>query len=117
MTKIMFENEEGLLEIVDSDRIYVDPDAPTDILITVRFCNIKIRVGCPDTDDVESIMYVLFKCDKINLYEIGIDNPELTISVEEDNDIESFFGAMDEALAEYLGDSEDYPEDYEQDGE
>lgn len=108
MTKIMFENEEGFLEIVNSDRIYVDPDAPTDILIVVRFDGIKIRVKFSDTEASESFMNILFECDKINLYEIANDNPGIEITVEEDEDMEALFGTMGEAFSEYLEDSEDY---------
>lgn len=111
MTKIIFENEEGFLEIVDSDRIYVDPDAPTDILIVVRFDGIKIRVKFSDTDATNSFMSLLFECDKINLYEIVNDNPGIEVVVEEDEDMESLFGAMEDALSDYLGDSDDYMED------
>lgn len=101
MIKILFENEEGLLEIVFSDRVFVDPDAPTDILIDVENCAIRIRIRFTDTDETASFMGLLFECDKINLKEIADDNPGLVITVEENEETEDFYTAIEDALAEY----------------
>ena len=101
MVKILFENEEGLLEIIFSDRIYVDPDAPTDILINVEDYGIRIRIRFTDVEEVSSFMNILFECDKINLKEIADDNPELTVTIEE-MEINDVYSAMNESLAAYL---------------
>lgn len=114
MTKILFKNEEGLLEIIDSDRIYIDPDAPTDILIVVRWDDIRIRIRFSDIENAISFMNVIFECDKINLFEIAEDNPELIITVEPYECVESAPDFMDfNALDEYFSDMEEYGEEDE----
>lgn len=111
MTKILFQNEEGFLEIVDSDRMYVDPDAPTDILIVVRYDSIKIRIRFSDTENVMSFMNVLFECDKINLYEIAQDNPELVVTVEP-YDVDDMLESVNpESFLDYLYGLEDDEDD------
>lgn len=114
MVKILFENEEGLLEIVFSNRIFVDPDAPTDILIKAEDCAIRIRIRFTDTDETASFMEVLFECDKINLKEIADDNPELVITVEEDEEAEDFYNFVEDALAEYWEDMENSEDEQEE---
>ena len=64
MVKILFTNEEGLPEIIWVDRIYVDPDAPTDILLSEESSILKVRIRFTDTDEADSFMDVLFECDK-----------------------------------------------------
>lgn len=107
MIKILFTNEEGLAEIIFSNRVYVDPDAPTDILITVVDYDIKLRIRFSDTTEVDSFMNdILFECDKINLKEIAADNPELIVSVEEDEEAAEFYNMIDDAMGKYWKDSE-----------
>lgn len=114
MIKILFTNEEGLLEIIFTDRVYVDPEAPTDILITIQEYDTRIRIKFTDTSEVESFMDILFECDKINLKEIAEDNPELTVTVEEDEEDEEFYEMLDNALSQYWenkdGDNDGYEE-------
>lgn len=114
MVKILFTNEEGLPEIIWVDRMYVDPDAPTDILLSEESNVLKIRIRFTDTEEAESFMDILFECDKINLKEIANDNPELIVTVEEDEDAAEFWETMDSMLGQYMEDAE-YGESTEED--
>lgn len=115
MVKILFMNEEGLPEIIWVDRIYIDPDAPTDILLSEESSILKVRIRFTDTDEADSFMDVLFECDKINLKEIANDNPELIVTVEEDEQsAQEFWETMDSMLGQYMEDAE-YGESTEED--
>jgi hypothetical protein len=102
MIKILFRNEEGLPEIVFSDRVYIDPDAPTDIIIAVTDYDIDIRIRFKDTEEADSFLNdILFECDKVNLKEIADDNPELEVTVEENEESSDFYDMLDNALNDY----------------
>lgn len=95
MIKFLITNEEGVLEILYSERIYVDPKAPTDIIIRPNFEPIKIRIRFKDTEEVESFMRMLFECDAMDLNEIERTNPDLEISIEDiDEEMEQLFAQM-----------------------
>lgn len=90
MLKVLFINEEDLLEIIYSNKIFVDPEAPTDIIIVSISNPIRLRIRFVDTEEVDNFMEVLFEGDKINLAEISKTSPEMTITVEEDDFYEQF---------------------------
>ena len=110
MLKLLFTNEENLLEIIYSNRIFIDPEAPTDIVIISMSNPIRLRIRFTDTDEAESFMEVLFEGDKINLAEIINTNKEMEIIVEEDE----MFGLADLLNPEYL---EDCTDEFEEDND
>ena len=107
MLKVLFTNEENLSEIIYSSRIFVDPDAPTDILIVSISNPIRLRLRFTDVDEVESFMEILFEGDKINLIEIAKTAPNMEIIVEED-DFMNMLSSMD---GEYYENFEDFDDD------
>ena len=116
MTKILIENEEGLPEIIYSDRMYIDPEAPTDILITESSGLFNVRVKFTDTAEADSFMDVLFEGDKINLLEIANDNTEMIVTIEEEEDLTNFYNALDEVLENYNNSDYEYG-NHEQNGD
>ena len=106
MIKFLINNEENFLEIFYSNRVYVDPEAPTDIIIVEVSALFRVRIRFADTSEAESFMDLLFECDKINLKEIAEDNPGLSVTVEEDEAMEAMLDVIDEALDAYLQDYE-----------
>ena len=114
MIKILFKNEEGLLEIIFTDRVYVDPDSPTDILVDVTDYDFQIRIKFTDTSEADSFMDLLFECDKINLNEIANDNPELEVTIEETEESEEFYNMIDNALQDYWENRETDNDGYEE---
>ena len=83
MTKLIYKDEDGFLEIVDASNIYIDPSNPTEINIVVYAEMTKIILRFSDSEEAESFMNLLFECDKINLYEIMNDNPGIELTTEE----------------------------------
>lgn len=114
MVKIMFRNEENLLEIIHASRIFIDPDAPTDIIVVSASNYIRLRLRFTDVDEAENFMDIFFTCDKVNLAEIISDNEDnaeiiLTVEEEADNDI---FGMLDpESLASLYDEMNDEDEE------
>lgn len=111
MLKILFTNEEDLMEVIYSNRMFVDPEAPTDIIIVSMSNPIRLRLRFTDTDEVASFMEILFEADKINLTEIAETNKELEVIVEEDE----YFGLEDFLNSGYLEDEFDDDEDDNED--
>ena len=109
MVKLMFINEENLPEIIFSERIFVDPEAPTDIIITVVSNFIRIRLRFTDVDEVNSFMELLFECDKINLVEIAKTSPDLEITVEDEPFPTMLASMTDGFIDEYYDDEEADP--------
>ena len=109
MVKFLVKNEEGCPEILFSERIYVDPDAPTDIIIRPNFEPIKIRIRFRSVEEVSSFMRMLFECDAMDLIEISETNPDLEISIEDIKD------EMDEMFEKMMGmeDMFGYDDEYE----
>lgn len=107
MLKLLFTNEEDTLEIIYTDRVFVDPEAPTDIVITSVTNFIRVRIRFTDTDEANNFMEVLFEGDKINLAEIANDNPNMEITVEEEANP---FLSMN---PEYFANFEDFDDDDE----
>lgn len=83
MTKLIYKDEDGFLEIVDASNMYIDPSNPTEINIVVYAEMTKIILRFSDSEEAESFMNLLFECDKINLYEIMNDNPGIELTTEE----------------------------------
>lgn len=110
MVKIIFTNEENLPEIVYSERIFVDPEAPTDIIISVLSNYIRIRLRFSDVEEVSSFMEILFEGDKINLIEIAKTAPDLEITVEEES-IPTMLGLLDDYMDDFDDDEYDSTED------
>ena len=92
MTKLIYKDEDGFLEIVDASNMYIDPSNPTEIVINVYTEMTQIVLRFSDCEEAESFMTLLFECDKVNLYEIINDNPgiELTTS---DLDMSELYGS------------------------
>ena len=111
MLKLLFTNEENVLEIVYTDRVFIDPDAPTDIVITSVTNFIRLRIRFTDTDEANSFMEVLFEGDKINLAEIANTNPNMEITVEDEP--HPFLG-LD---PEYFANMEDFDDDFDDEDE
>jgi hypothetical protein len=114
MIKFLITNEKGVLEILYSERIYVDPKAPTDIIIRPNFEPIKIRIRFRDTEEVESFMRMLFECDAMDLNEIERTNPDLEMSIEDtDEEMEQLFAQMADLDGLFGYDDEEDNEDDE----
>lgn len=94
MTKLIYKDEDGFLEIVEASNMYIDPSNPTEINIVVYAEMTKIILRFSDSEEAESFMTLLFECDKVNLYEILNDNPGIELSTEE-LDMHDMYGAMD----------------------
>lgn len=94
MTKLIYRDEDGFLEIVEASNMYIDPSNPTEINIVVYAEMTKIILRFSDSEEAESFMTLLFECDKVNLYEILNDNPGIELSTEE-LDMHDMYGAMD----------------------
>lgn len=111
MVKVIFINEENLPEIVYSERIFVDPEAPTDIIISVLSNYIRLRLRFSDVDEVNSFMEILFEGDKINLIEIAKTAPDLEITVE-DEPVTNLLGMLsDDFMDDFSDDEYDPTED------
>lgn len=104
MTKLIYKDEDGFLEIVEASNMYIDPSNPTEINIVVYAEMTKIILRFSDSEEAESFMTLLFECDKVNLYEILNDNPGIELSTEE-LDMHDMYGAMD--VDDYDNEEED----------
>ena len=108
MLKILFINEENLPEIMYSTKIFVDSEAPTDIIIVSCSAPIRLRLRFKDTEEVDNFMEILFEGDKINLASIKETAPEMEITVEEDDFYSQF--SVDSEMFENM---EDFDDDYD----
>jgi hypothetical protein len=84
MVKLMYlDTELNTLQIAFSDFITESEDNPCEILIYLSgYDPTLIRLTTNSVEETTSLMEMFFECDKINLYQIGVDNPSLTIIVE-----------------------------------
>lgn len=102
MTKLIYKDEDGFLEIVDASNMYIDPSNPTEINIVVYAEMTKIILRFSDSEEAESFMTLLFECDKVNLYEILNDNPGIELTTEELSMYDMYgMGDMDEDCDDY----------------
>ena len=104
MTKIMYKDENGYIEVFNTNRIYIDPDTPTSVNIENYGESVTIILTFNDVEAAESFITLLFECDKVNLKEICEDNPEIQLHVEEIEWQQSMFANM----IDFDDDDEDY---------
>lgn len=111
MFKVIAINEVDRLEIFVCTGAYVDPENPCCIIITTYRGDVRIRLVFPSLEETDSFMNLLFECDKINLYEIANDNPDMVVEVElldESEMADEVASAMADVLGNYLAESADY---------
>ena len=96
MTKIIYKDEEGFIEVFDSSRIYIDPNTPNSINIISYAESVKIILTFSDVEESESFINLLFECDKVNLLEICNDNPDIRLETEEINYYQEMMGYLDD---------------------
>ena len=92
MTKIIYRDEDGFIEMFDANRIYIDPNTPNAINIVSYPESVRIILTFSDVEEAESFINLLFECDKVNLKEICEDNPEIELHTEDINYYEEVLG-------------------------
>lgn len=117
MFKLLICNEAGYPEILYSDRAYIDPDAPTNIIICIPEQFIKICIKFTDVDEALSFIEILFESDKINIMEIMKSNPELEIEINDmyetmsEDEFSEILTAIDNSLEDYYNNQGDDNDD------
>lgn len=113
MFKVLAVNDMEGLEVFVCTGAYVDPENPCCIIITTYLENVTIRIQCKSLEESESFMSLLFECDKINLYEIANDNPEISVFTEPvgDPDYSDYMSDIESALGNVLESYIDSEED------
>ena len=116
MLKVLFKNEDNCLECIYVNRFFIDPEAPTDIVIVSGSNYIRLRLQFTDIDEANSFMEVLFEGDKINLAQISEDLPEFKVVIEEEDDITgTMLGLLDPDMLDEFYEQMGYEDD--EDGE
>lgn len=107
MFKIMFINEEKLPEITQANRIFIDSENKSDIVIVVIPECIRIRVHCVDYREAVELMQIFFNADHINLIELQAQNDNISVEIETVNPVD-IYNAFAFPFPEDWDDDEDF---------